>query len=191
MCGVDYDDIKSTTLAGNVFNPVTGIRVGRNANSNIAHLAIYNQALSTDAYARYELGKLGLEGQALSSQFETLFDNAGFDYVPISAEQSVSYGGIMNWLNNIRLFDAAQNIVDSESTTMTVDGSGTLVFKNRYYRPSQYAYAYTFADNNTNNAYVASEITINYDPTYVLNDVAITRNNGITSVAFDSVSTVD
>lgn len=181
--------VLSTTATQNITNPAR-MNVGRTTNGQVAHIAIYKGDITAQGAARYELGSAALYGERLDTQFNKLFDVAGFTYPIISAEQSVSYGQELNWIQDSTLFDGAQTVADTESSNWFAAASGEVVFRNRRYRQQQFVNAYSFADDGTNTAYNAAEVTVNYDPTYVLNDITITRNGGVLSNAYNSDSVV-
>ena len=182
--------VLTNTSTASAMNNVIGLQVGRNTNGNVAHLAIYQGDLTGKAATRYSMGSAAYANELLSTRFNRLFGLAGFNYPMITANASVSYAQAATGLENTLLFDAAQQTADSEAGTFFVAGNGTVVFNSRRYRTSQTLPKYSFADSATGTAYDAGEIVVNYDPTYVLNNVTVTRNGGVVANAFDSASTV-
>jgi hypothetical protein len=182
-----------TTTGNNAFmeGPTGDVRLGAFFTGQIAHFAVYNNELTALAPERYLMGANALNGSLLSTQFASLFEVAGFDYPMLSVQDSVSYGQALSWLGGNQLFEASQKVADSEAASWFVTGDGKVRFNNRQYRQSQVDYLFTFQDDATGPQYEAQQITVNNDPTFVLNDITVTRQGGTVSNAFDSQSTVD
>lgn len=184
--GSSLTNIATVDMRGDIYD----IELGFAFTGSLAHFAVYPSNLITYANDRYSMGATAYSGLALSTQFAYLFTVAGFSYPILSVENSISYGTTMNWLSGQSLFDNAQTIVDSEAGTWAVAGSGEIVFHNRRYRQNKFNASVSFADDNSANAFQASEVVVNYDPTFVINDITINRVGGVNAKAFNSESVV-
>lgn len=160
--------------------------------AQFAHFAIYRTDLVTQANAleRYALGTTAWAGESITARIARLVRDSGFDYTLLALDESVSYAGpAVDWKGK-NLFDLIQDAVNSEGGSWFVDGSGTVVFHSRRFRQAQQAYQYTLADTAGGVAYQGGQIVLNNDPTYILNDVTVTRLGGVTAQGYDSDSVV-
>jgi len=170
----------STPLSYNTANATT-----------LAHLSIHRGAINASNF--YAIGKYAqLTASTVAEQTGTRFANvvstfSGFPYLPYATDLGKSQIQALN-TNGFTVADYLQLIADTEGGVWYVDGSGYLTFKDRLNRQTSLVPKVIFGDATGEVAYEGKDITINYDPTYVLNSITIDRNGGATLSAQDSTS---
>lgn len=156
---------------------------------NIANFSVHDSLIPNfDDYVR--AGK-GLYGDTTGTRLKDFINNySGMDYLPYvtdAGKSAMQYAPTYG----IPLGDYVQTINDTEGGYWFVDGEGFLTFKDRWNRLQKLNPSVTFGDGTGEVPYDGGELVINYDPTYVLNDVTVTRKNGITAVVQDTQSVAD
>lgn len=179
---VPYIPIQSFSFFGfNVGNVTT-------LPQNLAHFAVHEGTIDFDAY--YEAGA-ELYGDTTGTRFKKFINEySGMDYLPYSTDLGLS---AMQYAKTygISLGDYIQTISDTEGGYWYVDGEGFVNFKDRWDRLQQLVPTVIFGDGAGEIPYAGEELVINYDPTYVLNDITISRENGITAYVQDIDSVAD
>ena len=159
--------------------------------TTFAHLTINKGAITpsqyhaTGAYAQWTDSSV-LE-QTGTKFANTLTHYSGFPYLPVANDAGVSQFQPITPSNSL-VTDFIQTITDTEGGEWFVDGEGYVTFKDRHSRLKKLLPKYTFGDGAGEIAYQGGNITINYDPTYVFNDIVVTRNGGSTIPAQDQAS---
>lgn len=179
---VPYIPIQSFSFFGfNVGNVTT-------LPQNLAHFAVHEGVIDLDAY--YEAGA-ELYGDTTGTRFKKFINEySGMDYLPYSTDLGLS---AMQYAKTygISLGDYIQTISDTEGGYWYVDGEGFVNFKDRWDRLQQLVPTVIFGDGAGEIPYAGEELVINYDPTYVLNDITISRENGISAYVQDIDSVAD
>jgi hypothetical protein len=176
---------------------VTNFMLGGPANSasllptTMAHLSIHRGAITPATYYA-----VGFYGQATNSstyeQTGTRFGNiiskfSGFKYLPYSTTLGKSQMQPLN-TTDISVVDYIQNISDTESGTWFVDGSGYVTFQDRWQREQKLVPSVIFGDGTGETPYEGGDVVIDFDPTYIYNDVTVIRNGGTVVSTQDSQS---
>ena len=156
---------------------------------NIANFSVHDSVIPDfDAYVR--AGK-GLYGDTTGTRLKDFVNTySGMDYLPYvtdAGKSAMQYAPTYG----IPLGDYVQTINDTEGGYWFVDGEGFLTFKDRWNRLQKLSPSVTFGDGAGEIPYAGGDLVINYDPTYVLNDMTVTRKNGITAQAQDTQSVAD
>ena len=156
----------------------------------VAHFSVHEGTID---YAAYVEAGQGLFGNTTGTRFKKMVNEySGMNYLPYSAELGQSE---MQYVNSYgtSLGDYVQSISDTEGGYWFVDGEGFVNFKSRWNRLQKLSPSVVFGDDPDSGEipYAGGDLVINYDPTYVLNDVSITRNNGITAYIQDTDSVAD
>lgn len=162
--------------------------------TTIAHLSIHRGSITPSLY--YASGKYA---QATSSsayeQTGTRFGNilskfSGFKYLPYSTNLGKSQMQPLN-TTDTSVVDYIQNIADTENGTWFVDGSGYVTFQDRWQREQKLVPSVIFGDGTGEIPYEGGDVVIDFDPTYIYNDVTIVRNGGLTITTQDTTSLAD
>jgi hypothetical protein len=157
----------------------------------VGHLAI--QRGSTSGLTYQNIGFFGqLTGSSTPEQTGTRFSNmmkyfSGFNYVPFASDLGRSQMQAFT-PTNTNFVDYAQSIADTESGTWFIDGGGFVNFDNRWDKLQKITPSVIFGDSAGEVPYAGGDLVVNYDPTYIYNDVEISRNGGVTANAVDSNS---
>jgi hypothetical protein len=143
---------------------------------------------SINAANYYSIGSTALSGQTTGNRFKSMVNTySGLKYLPYSAETGKSQMGYA-LVDGDSLTDAIQNISDTENGQWYVDGAGFVVFKDRHDRLQKLVPSITFGDGAGEVPYAGDDLVINFDPSYVINNVNITRQGGSTASVQDSNS---
>jgi hypothetical protein len=156
--------------------------------TNFSNFAIHQNAID---FNKYTEAATGLYGDSTGERFSKFInDYSGMDYLPYATDYGQSY---MQYAKTygISLADYIQTISDTEGGYWYVDGEGFVTFKDRWNRLQKLVPSVTFGDGAGETPYAGGDLVINYDPTYVLNDVIVSRENGITVQAQDLQSIAD
>lgn len=158
-------------------------------NTKFAHFII-NRSPSWTVQDYYALGATGLYGDSTGNRFVKMINTySGMKYIPVDAEYGKSF--MPNAVTSgTSLMDYIQSVTDTEFGTWYVDADGYAVFKDRHNRLKKLIPSVTFGDGAGETPYSGDDLIINYDPTYVLNDVTITRSGGTTVAVQDQDSLV-
>jgi len=126
----------------------------------------------------FQVGWTGYSGAKTGSRFADVMQNySGFNYTPIAADLGINHSGVMN-LANRTLQDVVQVTSDTEQGYWYVDGSGFVTFKDQTHRKytTPNLTPVQFADNATDIQYDGTSVVVNYDLTFVYNQVTVTCN---------------
>ena len=156
----------------------------------VAHFSVHEGTID---YAAYVEAGQGLFGETTGTRFKKMVNEySGMSYLPYSTELGQSE---MQYVDSYgtSLADYIQSISDTEGGYWFADGEGFINFKSRWNRLQKLTPSVTFGDDPDSGEipYAGGDLVINYDPTYVLNDITITRNNGITASIQDADSVAD
>ena len=192
--------IDSTTVTATVattfaptFNTIGIIGTGANnttsrgaTGTGFAHLTVHKGAISATNYD--SVGRLGLYGDSTGLRFKSILNTySGMKYLPYATDYGKSF--MQNAITSgVALSDYIQTISDTESGTYYVDGAGYVTFKDRWNRLQKLVPSVTFGDANGETPYEGGDLVINFDPTYLINQVTVTRANGTTVSETDSNS---
>jgi hypothetical protein len=155
---------------------------------NFAHFAVHEGVIDFDAY--YQAG-IGLFGDTTGKRFSDFVNKySGMSYLPYAADTGKS---AMQYAKTYgtTLGDYIQKINDTEGGYWFTDGEGFVTFKDRWNRLQKLEPSVTFGDGAGEIPFAGDELVINYDPTYVLNDIAINQIDGVTAFAQDTDSVAD
>jgi hypothetical protein len=178
---VPYIPIQSFSFFGMVADAT-------NRQQGIAHFAVHEGSIDVAEYIK--AGK-GLFGDTTGVRFSDFVNKySGMDYLPYAADAGKS---AMQYAKTYgtSLGDYIQTISDTEGGYWFVDGEGFVTFKDRWDRLQQLVPSLTFGDGSGEVPFAGGDLVINYDPTYVLNDITINRLNGATAFAQDIDSVAD
>ena len=159
--------------------------------TTIAHFSVHRGATNYSAYHATGLYAQYTDNN-VAEQTGTRFSNtlshyAGFPYLPTYSDSGVSQmEGVSP--NGSIITDFIQNIADTEGGEWYVSGDGYVTFKDRHSRLKKLTPKYTFGDGTGETAYQGGDLVINYDPTYIFNDISVTRVGGTTVPAQDQTS---
>lgn len=162
------------------------LRWGGSGTVTFAHLSINRGSISPSLY--YSIGATALSGESTGTRFSDLVNlYSGFSYLPYSADYGKEFmqGAAVT---NVNMFEALQTIADTEGGTWYVDSNGYATFKDRWNRLQKLVPSVIFGDGAGETAYDGGDLTINYDPTYVINQASVTRLNGVSVSAQDQTS---
>lgn len=159
--------------------------------TSFAHFTVHRGAIQpVDYYA------VGAYAQATNSsvpeQTGTRFSNtmeyfSGFANVPTYHDLGVSQ--MLEFSpTNTPLVDYIQTIADTEGGEWYVDGEGYVTFKDRHSRLQKLVPKVVFGDGSGEIPFENTETIYNYDPTYVYNNVTVSRANGVVVNAQDQQS---
>jgi len=173
----------ATTFAP-VFNTVGLIGTGADANNtgtigtSFAHFMINSGAIDASNYDT--VGRNGLYGDSTGTRFKNIVNKySGMKYLPYAVDYGKSF--MQNAITDgVALADYVQNIADSEGGTWYVDGEGYATFKDRWNRLQKLVPSVVFGDGVGETPYQGGDLRINFDPTYVLNEISVTRAGGAT-----------
>lgn len=169
--------------------PITNFNLGgisKTLGTSFSNLAVYRGI--PDAQTYYDLGLYGLSGESTGVRLVDIVDNySGFNNLPIIADYGLS--SMQNAsTNGVVLADYINTISTTESGTWYIDGDGYLVFNDRHDRLEKFIPSVTFGDGAGETPYQGGDLVINYDPTYVFNDITVSRRNGTTVEVYDQLS---
>lgn len=184
--GIANASVKNFFIGG-----ATGIIGGVVTPTIIAHLSIhrgatiYQDYYATGAYAQYTDSS---NAEQTGVRFaNTLEYYSGFKYLPTYNDAGVSQMQTFS-PNGTTVANYVQMLADTEGGEWYVAGDGVITFKDRDSRLKKLAPKVTFGDGAGEVAYDGGNLVINYDPTYVFNDVVVKRNGGVTANAQDQSS---
>jgi hypothetical protein len=156
----------------------------------IAQIAAWNQAGPVPTTSRftvqYSAGATAFAGGLSGTRFGRILTYAGVPSGAQNLDAGVSALSGATTIAGQTALQALQDVTAWESGGMFVDGSGQVTFKQRTAHYNQTSTA-TFGEN-TGELHYQEDITFDYDPTYLYNEVTVTRNGGITAFASDAVS---
>jgi len=185
----DYDAATGTSVFNYTFTTlvmsasnVTSITLGSIAsgfNGSFAGLryGAYNTLNQGSAISKnlFQVAWSGYFGATTGSRFADVMQNySGFDYTPIATDLGVNHSGSMV-LSGRTLQDVVQVTSDTEQGYWYVDGSGFVTFKDQLHRKwtTPNLTPVKFADNATDVQYEGGSLQINYDLTFVYNQVTV------------------
>ena len=199
----DYDSTTATSVYGFTFSPLTvpatnvnsfflGM-IGNAFKGSFAALRFgkYNALNQGQSISKnlFQLGWTGYSGAKTGSRFADVMQNySGFNYTPIASDLGINHSGAIN-LATRTLQDVVQVASDTEQGYWYVDGSGFVTFKDQTHREytTPNVPVVKFSDNATDIQYVGESIVVNYDLTFVYNQVTVTCS-GATFYAEDATS---
>lgn len=192
--------IDSTTVTASVattfapqFNTFGFIGAGSNTTTSLgaigtsfAHLTVNKGAITASTYD--SVGRYGLYGNSTGTRFKNMVNAySGMTYLPYATDYGKSF--MQNAITEgTELADYVQTIADTENGTWYVDGEGFVTFKDRWSRLQKLVPSVVFGDGTGETPYEGGDLLINFDPTYVLNDVMVNRTNGATIAIQDQTS---
>jgi hypothetical protein len=151
-----------------------------------SNLTIHRGSIDQSSY--YAVGSSGYLGDSTGQRFsDSISTISGFTYQPTDAQYGNSFMQVA-MTSSTALADYIQTIADTEGGEWYVDTDGFAVFKDRHNRLTKLTPSVTFGDGAGEIPYQGGELVINYDPTYVLNDITVSRLNGATVAVQDSTS---
>lgn len=159
---------------------------GGTGSVTFAHMSVNRSTIVPSTY--YSIGATALSGESTGTRFSDIVNvYSGFDYMPYQADygKELMQGASVT---NVGMFDALQTIADTEGGAWYVDANGYVTFKDRWDRLQKLVPTVTFGDGTGETAYEGGDLVINFDPTYVLNQVNVTRQNGASLSAQDQTS---
>lgn len=179
-------DVKNFIVGG------ASATVGLNTiGTSVAHVSIHRGAVTyqdyhaTGAYAQYTDSNVA---EQTGTRFaNTMANYSGFKYLPTFNDLGVSQMQAFT-PTGTTVTDYIQNIADTEGGEWYVDGDGYVTFKDRDSRLKKLVPKVTFGDGTGETAYQGGDVVVNYDPTYIFNDIVINRNGGVTVPAQDQTS---
>jgi hypothetical protein len=191
----DYDSTTATSVYGFTFNTlavpstnVTSFTLGSILSGFVGSCAAFRYGLysstnqgSAISKNLFQVGWTGYSGAKTGSRFADVMQNySGFNYTPIAADLGVNHSGVMN-LANRTLQDVVQITSDTEQGYWYVDGAGFVTFKDQTHRKytTPNLSPVKFADNATDTQYDGTSIVVNYDLTFVYNQVTVTCNGSM------------
>lgn len=153
-----------------------------------SHLAIWNRALSaSEVTDLWNAGRWGYLNEGSGRRIQRYLTGTYNGSTVLDAGQSLM--GISNLAENTTLLDACQSVTTSENGNLWVDGNGVLQFAGRTRRYLATTSKYTFGENTAAGEIpYAGDIKFNFDPTYVYNDVTVTRTGGVVAHVNDAPS---
>jgi len=161
------------------------------AGTSFAHLTVHRGAITPTDY--YAVGAYAqITNSSVPEQTGTRFANtmqyfSGFANVPTYHDLGVSQMLEFSPTGST-LVDYIQTITDTEGGEWYVDGEGYLTFKDRHSRLQKLVPKTIFGDGAGEIPFENAETTYNFDPTYVYNDVTVSRANGVVVNAQDQQS---
>jgi hypothetical protein len=191
----DYDSTTSTSVYGFTFDSlvvpatnVTSFTLGSILSGFVGSCAgfrygAYSSTNQGSAISKnlFQVGWTGYSGAKTGSRFADIMQNySGFNYTPIASDLGINHSGPMN-LAHKSLADAVQTVSDSEQGYWFVDGAGFVTFKDQTHRKytTPNLTPVQFADNATDIQYDGTSIVVNYDLTFVYNQVTVTCNGSM------------
>lgn len=182
----------TSSLGGMLSVPATNVQIGGELYpgsqtnvwfGDIAHVAVWNSALSAAQISTLWSAGLGWAGEYSGSRITRL---ATLAYpLPILTDTGASAMSASHSANGSFCLDVLNDIAISEVGTLFVDASGTIRFKSRTSRFLQTTGVWSFGEAEV--PYLDG-VSYDYDPTHVYNDLEITRNGGIVVHAVDTAS---
>ena len=172
-----------------IFTSINLMGVTQTAGTTFAHLTVNRGAITATTYDT--IGRYGLYGDSTGTRFKNMVNAySGMKYLPYAPDYGKSF--MQNAITEgTSLGDYIQTIADTENGTWYVDGEGFVNFKDRWNRLQKLVPSVTFGDGTGETPYEGGDLLINFDPTYVLNDVMINRANGVTVAIQDQTSLVN
>lgn len=124
------------------------------------------------------LGAIGNYNDSTGVRVQSLMGTySGFNYFPVATDMGAFTMQQIN-IAGKSLFDAVQTASESEFGYWFIDGAGVINFKDGYTRNYPNTTVKTFGDGVGEIPYQGGDVVINYDLTYVYNQVDIKRLNG-------------
>lgn len=164
------------------------------AGTSFAHLTIHRGTITPTNY--YAVGAYAqITNSSLPEQTGTRFANtmrylSGFGNIPTYSDLGVSQ--MLEFSpTDAQLVEYIQTIADTEGGEWYIDGEGYVTFKDRRSRLTKLTPKTIFGDGAGEIPFEGSETVFAYDPTYVFNDIVVTRVNGVVSNAQDQNSLTD
>jgi len=168
------------------------VRIGRNTrdssgivDSRMAHVAIYDHALSSDRIAAHYAAKIDtFVAQATGSHIGAILDAVGWpvgerniDTGNSTIQETTPDGNALEWL--LRVAE------DSEYGLLSISGDGKISFHERHslWKSPHSISRATFGDDVGELPY--SDLELTYDDTDLYSAVRVERENGIPQVAVD------
>lgn len=164
--------------AANLSSYVNSMLVGL-VNATYAHVALWERALSTsEIQTLRNAGNLGYANELSSSRITRYL---GYQYVArTSIESGLSVMGTSNLANNTTLLDACQSVTTTENGVLFASGQGIITFESRSHRYLQTTSIWTFGeDADSGEIPYIGDLSFDYDPTQVYNDVTVSNFGGI------------
>lgn len=186
----DYDATTATSVYGFAFSTLavpavntSFIFLGASSTAFVGSCAAlrygkYNSLNQGSAISKnlFQVGWTGYSGAKTGSRFADVMQNySGFEYTPIASDLGINHSGAM-YLAGRTLQDVVQVTSDTEQGYWYVDGSGFVTFKDQTHRKNSTPNVpvVKFSDNATDIQYVGESIVVNYDLTFVYNQVTVT-----------------
>ena len=186
----DFSVITSFSVGGE-FRPYRNGNFAYNAwTGTVNNVAIWNSEQISNGgigeIAKAEM--LGYSGDNTVKRFQRLMGMAG-RYIPYGGSSTGNSAVQAPSLKGKTLTAALTDLANDEFGTLYMNGAGTVTFNNRASRINP-SIAFALTDRGTDGVGVYRYIvlTTDYDAQYLLNDVTVSRKNGVTARTVDQSS---
>lgn len=185
--------ITEWSVAG-IFSPLINhctATFGTDYQPPMAHVVVWNRALSTSEVADLWNAGKGYPGDRSDQRIARYL---GYRYIaPSSLEVGASTMDVSTLAPGTALLDACQNVALSENGILvtTPGDSGTVTFQARTHRYFETAPRWVFGENAAASEIpYLDDISFDFDPTQIYNDVQVVRSGGITAIGGTSPNIV-
>lgn len=188
--GVSHGTTTVTTasLGGMLGTNATSILVGGSTlsgfggilNGITGHIAVWNRALTaTEITSLWTAGGLGNGGELSGTRMNRLYTNNYVGATNIATGRAIM--GATDLGEGTSLRDQTNRVTYSEDGAYWIAPNGYPTFEGRDDRYRRLTPTYTFGEDTAGGEYpYQDDIEFDLDPTYIANDVKVTRTNGAT-----------
>lgn len=188
-CATDFDvpypDFTTSTIQ--VCGEIDAYTIAPGMNGTYAHGALWRRALSSSDITDLWNAGQGYPGETSGQRIARLLSVGGYTG-PTAIDNGQSTMGVSTVTEGAALLDACQQVTLSENGNFYVE-AGTVTAKSRTDRYLKTTAKWVFGENQAGGEYpYEADIAYDYDPARVVNDVTVTRVNGIKANATDATS---
>lgn len=157
-----------------------------NYRGRVENVAVYSTALSSSRIAaHYNIGATGFAGDTADARISRILGYAGYAGTT-SFDSCTTTMLSINPIDGQTALAAIQDVERAEGGTFYVGKDGTLTYKSRTTRLLTTASSYTFGDGAGELPY--DEVTFDFDPTFIYNDIQLQRDGGAAVYVSDATS---
>lgn len=152
----------------------------------VGYVALYNTALpSARVTSHYTAGTAAFAGETADARISRLLGYGGWTATPALDTCTTTMLGATD-IKGKSALTAIRDVATSEGGTFYVAKDGTATYTSRRTRMQTTTSAVTFGDGTSETPYI--DISFDFDPTYVYNDIQITRTGESPVAAADATS---
>jgi hypothetical protein len=155
-------------------------------NGSYAHVAVYDkQPANARLEAHYQAGLTGFADEPSGFHAKRILGYGGWTQSRLIDSGDTGMQGCA-YIAGKSVPDALSDVTDTEGGLSSVDGAGTYRFRARSWGYNR-AVQWTLGDSAGETPY-QGDVTFDFDPTFVNNQILVTRNNGGQGYATDTAS---